>query len=250
MIHNTTKERLRDGEVVLGCFVRSFDATFAEYVATSGWDFLVFDAEHGSVIPSQVADLARACEVRDVSPFVRLGDSAPGTVLRCLDSGAAGLHFPWVNRPEQAQAAVAAAMYSPKGLRGLAGNRATDWVVDPEMLTRINDETLIAIQIETTEAVENVEELCEVDGVDVVFVGPSDLSQSLGVPGQGQHPSVTEAMKRVAAAVENSDKTFGLFAPNTEAAVTGLELGARYIATGAEGLLGGAMKSFMAEIRS
>lgn len=248
MIENPTKQRLLAGELVLGCFVRSPDPNLAEYVATGGWDFLVFDGEHGSVTPGHVASLARACEVRRVTPIVRVPSSHPTTVLQCLDAGAAGLHFPWIDDPEKARSAVLASKYAPLGNRGLAGNRSTDWFVSAEATARANDETLTVVQIETRDAVEHTEELCSIDGIDVLFVGPSDLSQSLGVPGDFAHPLVVDALEKIAAAVRESDKVLGLFAGTPEAALRGLQLGARYVATGLEALLGRAMASFIGSL--
>lgn len=245
MIENITRERLLEGETVLGCFVRSPDANFAEYVASWGWDFLVFDEEHGSIDRRDVPNLARACERRGVTPIVRVSSGDSALVLRCLDAGAAGLHFPWINDAEQARRAVSAAKYGPLGIRGLAGNRATDWSVTSEATARANENTLTVVQVETEEAVENIDDLCSIDGVDVLFVGPTDLSQSLGVPGEYAHPLVIEAMEKVADAVRESGKVFGLFAGTQEAALRGLEMGARYIATGVEAVVGRAMSSFI-----
>lgn len=249
MIENATKMRLREGELVIGCFVRSPDANLAEYVSTGGWDFLVFDGEHGWVAPGHMANLARACERRGVTPIVRVPSRDPGIVLRCLDAGAAGLHFPWINSEEEARSAISAAMYAPRGIRGLAGNRSTDWSVTREATAHVNEATLVVVQIETREAVDKIEELCSVDGIDVLFIGPSDLSQSLGVSGELNHPLVVDAVDRVAAAVRESDKVLGLFASTPEAAAWGLGLGARYLATGIEALLGRAMVSFIEHLR-
>lgn len=245
MIENRVKERLLEGETVLGCFVRSPDATFAEYVASCGWDFLVFDEEHGSVGRGDVANLARACERRSVTPIVRVSSGDTALVLRCLDGGAAGLHFPWISDADQARRAVSATRYGPLGRRGLAGNRATDWSVTTEATARANRSTLVVVQIETKEGVDNIEDVCSVEDVDVIFVGPTDLSQSLGVPGEYAHPLVVEAMETVAAAARTSGKVFGLFAGTPEAALRGMEMGARYIATGVEAVVGPAMVSFI-----
>jgi 4-hydroxy-2-oxoheptanedioate aldolase len=166
-------------------------------------------------------------------------------VLRCLDGGAAGLHFPWISDADQARRAVSATRYGPLGRRGLAGNRGTDWSVTTEATARANRSTLVVVQIETKEGVDNIEDVCSVEGVDVIFVGPTDLSQSLGVPGEYAHPLVVEAMETVAAAARTSGKVFGLFAGTPEAALRGMEMGARYIATGVEAVVGPAMVSFI-----
>jgi 4-hydroxy-2-oxoheptanedioate aldolase len=158
MIVNTTKQKLKQGAAVFGCFVRSPDATFAEFVATGGWDFLVFDGEHGNVSTRDVADLARACEVRGVTPIARVSANNPSAILRCLDAGAAGLHIPWVNSMVEAEAAVRAMKYWPQGQRGLAGNRSIDWTTNLEATAAANSETLSVIHIETAEAAEAVDD--------------------------------------------------------------------------------------------
>ena len=245
MIQNRTKQRLSAGQLALGCFVRSPDPTLAEYVASGGWDFLVFDGEHGTVSLEDVPNLVRACDVRGVTSFVRVPTREPGVVLRCLDAGAGGIIYPWVSDSDQARSAVRFAKYAPLGNRGLAGNRSIDWSTNRETIGRANDSTMVVVQVETSEAVDNVEDLCRVDGVDVLFIGPSDLSQSLGVPGEIDHPLVREAVAHVAAAVRRSDKHLGLFAGTTEAAAKGVEHGARFVATSVEMLLGGGMASFV-----
>ncbi len=247
---NLVKDRLRDGEVVVGCFSRSTDATFVEFLAAGGWDFLVLDGEHGLVSPDRVADLARACEVRGSVPIVRIPAQDPGTILRCLDAGAGGIQVPMVETAEAARGAVQSALYPPLGRRGLAGNRASGWKVTPEWSSDANESLVIVVQIETRRAVENIYELCAVDHVDVLFVGPTDLSQSFGVPGQIDHPSVAEAIEVVAGAVSRSNKAFGMFAASAEAAVKALELGATYVAASVESLLGGRMASYIERVRS
>ena len=97
MLNNITKAKLARGEVALGCFIRYDDPSFTEYVAMQGWDFLIFDAEHGTLEPSQVENLARAAEVRNVTPIVRVPTNQPHLILRYMDTGVHGLHVPWVN---------------------------------------------------------------------------------------------------------------------------------------------------------
>lgn len=248
MIANLTRELLLEGRTALGCFVRTSDASFAEFAATRGWDFLVFDGEHGLATSTDVANLARACEVRGVTPIVRVPTTERSVVLRCLDAGVAGIHFPWISHADEAATAVSLAKYGPVGTRGLAGNRSTDWSVSPEATANANEQTLIVVQIETTAAVQDIEQICSVDGVDVLFVGPSDLSQSLGVPGDFTHPRLVGAMEEVAAAVHSSGKILGLYAGTPQAAEAGMALGARYVATGIEPLLGPAMEAFISAV--
>lgn len=250
MIGNTTKMKLRAGATVYGCFVRSPDATFAEFVATGGWDFLVFDGEHGTVSPRDVADLARACEVRGVTPIARVTANNSSAILRCLDAGAAGLHIPWVNSVTEAEAAIRSMKYWPRGQRGLAGNRSIDWTANLQSTATANAETLSIIHIETAEAADAVADFVKVEDIDVLFIGPTDLSHSLGAAGDPNHPEVKSAIRRVAEAVASSDKALGIYAATPEAVAAGRDLGARYFTTGIEPLLAGAMRTFLDSVRS
>lgn len=253
MIVNRTKAKLEAGEVVLGCFVRYRDPSLTEYLALQGWDFLIFDGEHGTLEPHQVEDLARAAELRGVTPIVRVPSNQPHLILRYMDTGVHGLHVPWVNTPEEVEAAVRSVKYHPRGIRGLAGSRASDWgITEPlsEYTDRSNRETLVVIHIETARAVDAVKAYLEVDGVDVLFLGPTDLSQSLGVPGQPGHPEVIKAMERVAEVVVPSSKALGLYAGNLQMAREWIERGARYIATGTDRFLRQGMRDYLEGARS
>ena len=245
MIVNPLRARLRAGEAVRGCFVRSPDPDLAEFVAAAGWDFLVFDGEHGRIASTDVADLARAAEVRGVSPIARVPRNEPSTILRFLDAGVHGIHVPWVNTPDEARQVIEAAKYRPEGFRGLAGNRSIDWRVTPETVTQANAETMVIIHIETADAVEEIDGFLEVAGIDVLFVGPTDLSHSLGHPGRRDHPEVVAAIERVAQAVVDSPVAFGIYAGDSATARRWIERGARYVTTGIESLLGPAMGEYL-----
>ncbi|MGH8959239.1 MAG: HpcH/HpaI aldolase family protein [Acidimicrobiia bacterium] len=248
MLSNTTKAKLAAGEVVLGSFIRYHDPSFTEYVAIQGWDFLVFDAEHGTLEPHQVENLARATEVRGVTPIVRVPTNQPHLILRYMDTGVHGLHVPWVNTTDEVEAAVRSVKYHPRGIRGLAGSRAGDWgITEPlgEYTARSNRETLVVIHIETEAAVEAVGDYLAVDGVDVIFLGPTDLSQSLGVSGQLDHPRVVEALDRVAEIVVPSDKALGIYVGDLTTARQWIDRGARYIATGSDGFLRRGMQEYL-----
>ncbi len=246
MIVNPLKARLHAGETVRGCFIRSPDPDLAEYVAAAGWDFCVFDGEHGRVAHTDIANLARAAEVRGVSPIARVPRNEPSIILRYLDAGVHGIHVPWVNSPEEAHRAVEAAKYRPRGNRGLAGNRSIDWSATPETVAQANAETMVIIHIETAEAVERIDGYLEVPDVDVLFVGPTDLSHSLGHPGRRDHPDVVAAIERVVAAVaEASRPALGIYAGDTETARRWIRRGARYVTTGVESLLGPAMAEYL-----
>ena len=252
MIRNLTKDRLAAGETVVGCFLRHAAPDLAEYLALLGWDFLVFDGEHGSVTSRQVADLSRAVELHGVTPIARVPTNLPHHILRFLDAGAHGLHVPWVNSAAEAERAVQSVKYHPRGVRGLAGNRSGGYVLKTSMsefTERSNRETLTVIHIETLAAVEAIEEYLEIDGVDVLFLGPTDLSQSMGLVGRKDHPDVVAAMDRVAEAVTGSDKTLGLFVGSPDAAEEWIGKGVRYVVTGMEGFLKASMTGFVSAVR-
>lgn len=251
MLSNRVKHDLADGKIVKGCFSRHHAPQLAEWLTLSGWDFVLFDAEHGTLSVSQIEDLSRAVEVRGGTPFVRATTNDPSTILRMLDAGPVGIHVPWINSAEEAERVVASVKYVPQGIRGLAGTRASDFgITEPigEYIERANRETLVVIHIETAEAVSRVDEIAAVDGVDVVFIGPTDLSHSLGVAGQLDRPEVKEAMDHVAARTLAAGKHLGLLAATKERASEWMEKGATYLAANVENLLAPGSKAYLSAV--
>jgi 4-hydroxy-2-oxoheptanedioate aldolase len=252
MLENRTKAKLAAGEAAFGCFVRTAEPQLMEYVAMLGWDFLVFDAEHGSLQPREVEDLCRAVEPRGTTPIVRVTTNDAPTILRFLDAGAHGVHVPWVNSAAEAERAVRSAKYTPRGIRGLAGSRASEWGLrEPidEYVQRANRETLVVIQVETQDAVDAIDDYLAVDGVDVLFIGPTDLSQSLGHPGDLRHRDVAAAMDRVADAVIGSGTTLGIYAGTVDMTREWLDRGARYFTTSLEPFLRDGMRAHLRDVR-
>ncbi len=249
---NTTKAKLKAGETVFGCFIRYPNASLVEVLGYQPWDFIVFDGEHGTIDPQDCENMVRAAELRGVTPIVRVTTNQAPIILRFMDSGAHGLHVPWVNTAAEAEAVVRAVKYEPRGVRGLAFIRAADYgqtIPLGEYVQQANAETLVAIHVETITAVENLPEIVKIDGIDVIFIGPTDLSQSLGVPGQPQHPKVQEAISRIFDTVAGSDKVVGIMAPNVQAARQWRERGARYITIGFESLLMPAVREYLRAVR-
>ena len=252
MIENATRRKLAEGEAVYGCFLRNAEPSLAELIALSGWDFVIFDGEHGTLEPRDVEDLCRGVELGGATPFARVPANAPHDILRFLDTGIHGVHVPWVNSAAEAAEAVTSVKYWPEGRRGLAGSRASRWgVTEPldRYTERANRETMVVVHIETIEAVDAIDRYLTVDGVDVLFIGPTDLSHSLGHPGDIDHPEVTQAMERVAEAVVGSEKVLGVFAGTPERVHAWRARGARYFATTTEGLLKGAMADYLTAAR-
>ena len=252
MLTNTTKAKLAAGEPVFGCFVRYAEPSLAEFVAMLGWDYIVFDAEHGTLQPRDVEDLCRAVEPYGVTPLVRVTTNQAHVILRYMDAGAHGAHVPWVNTAAEADAAVRAVKYAPRGERGLAGTRASRWGLRESLAAYVetaNRETLVVIHIETIEAVDAIADFVAIDGVDVLYLGPVDLSQSLGHPGEPGHPDVIAAMERAAEVVVGSGKTLGIWAATPAATDEWLAKGARYFATGLEPLLKESISAHLERVR-
>ena len=252
MRKNETKAKLKSGETVFGCFMRYPDTSLAEVMGYQGWDFLVFDGEHGTLEPRDCENLVRAAELREVTPIIRVTTNLPPIILRFMDTGPQGLHVPWVNTADEAEAVVRSVKYHPHGIRGLAGVRAADYgqvVPLAEYVEQANRETLVILHIETADAVEQLSDIVQVDGVDVIFIGPTDLSHSFGVPGQPQHPEVQKAIERIVQTVASSSKTLGIMVTNSEAARQWRQRGARYITIGLEAVLAPAARNYLETVR-
>jgi 4-hydroxy-2-oxoheptanedioate aldolase len=216
------------------------------------WDFLVFDGEHGPLQPRDCENMVRAAELRQVTPIVRVTTNTPPTILRFMDTGAQELHVPWVNSATEAEAVVQAVKYHPRGRRGLASVRAADYAQAQsytDYVKQANAETLVVIHIETAEAVERLPEMVKVSDIDVIFIGPTDLSHSFGVPGQPQHPSVQAAIDRVIEIVEPTEIALGIMVGNAATARHWQARGARYITTMLESLLTPAARHYLHEVR-
>lgn len=249
---NRTKARLQAGETVYGCFNSLNEPRLVELYGYQRWDYMVFDGEHASLEPRDVENLTRAAQLMGFTPLVRATTNAQPTILRYLDTGAMGVIVPWVNTPQEAEAVVRAVKYFPRGLRGLAGSRAADYgqtMPLSEYSAQANAETLVVVQCESPTAVENAAAIAAIDGVDVVFVGPTDLSQSMGLTGQTEHPDVIAAIDRVIAAVTPAGKAVGIMVRSAESAIFWRERGVRFIATSMEGLIVSGMKSYLSAIK-
>ena len=249
---NRTKAKLQAGEAVFGAFLRFTDPTLIDFLGYQPWDFMVFDGEHGTLEPRDCENLVRAAELHDITPLVRVTTNLPPIILRFMDTGAQGLQIPWVNTATEADLAVRAVKYHPRGVRGLAGVRAADFLQRSslgEYVEQANRETLVIIQVETAEAVENLHEIVAVDGVDVIFIGPSDLSHSLGLPGEMTHPRVQEAFQQIIDIVNASDVALGTLVPDVESAKEWLAKGAQYLAISPEPLLVRATRDFLEAVR-
>ncbi|HKV45017.1 MAG TPA: aldolase/citrate lyase family protein [bacterium] len=200
MTANSFRQRVHGGETVLGTILPLPSPEVAEITGLAGYDFLLLDMEHGPVTVDVLGGLVRACRAVNVAPLARVPEDHPKTILRALDVGCVGVMIPQVDTPQQAAAAVAATKYAPAGTRSLAGaTAAAAWgkVSMSDHVASSNATTMSVLQIETRRGFEAVEAIARVPGVDVLFIGPSDLSQSLGHPGDPAHPDIQAAIRRI-----------------------------------------------------
>lgn len=245
---NQTKAKIKAGEAVYGCFTRYPEAGIVELLAHQGFDFITFDAEHGTIEPRDCEHMTRAAEVRGVTPLVRVPTNQTPVILRYMDVGTMGVQVPWVGTAEEAERAVQAVKYFPRGTRGMAGVRAANYAQQvplAEYVSEANRETMVILQIESQEGVRNASEIAAVDGVDVIFIGPMDLSQSFGHPGQPGHPDVQAGMNTIIEACQANGVAFGTAVATAEAAADWRKRGARYILATIEAFLRTGARSYL-----
>jgi len=233
------KQRLREGRPVLGTMValcRTPDVM--PVVANSGMDFALIDTEHGAFTTETVADLCRAARGADLTAILRVPGRGPTHVSRSLDIGANGLMMPRIETADEAAEVIRWAKYAPLGNRGLAlGGAAHDYgpVPDPHTtMAATNEATVILIQIESQEAVGRIDEIAAVPGLDVLLIGPMDLSQTLGVPGQLEHPDVIAAMREVVRAGREHGVASGTHSPTIDQCRFWREEGMTFLACSSE----------------
>ncbi|MEO8372829.1 MAG: aldolase/citrate lyase family protein [Candidatus Solibacter sp.] len=251
---NQTKAKLKAGETVIGCYTRHADPGLAEVLGHYGWDYLLFDGEHTPLSSRECENLARVCELRDVTPIVRIPANQPGLAGQFLDTGMQGVQFPMINSEAAARAAVQAVKYPPDGERGLAAARAANYGQQAgfhfrDHVAAANRETLVILQIETAASIAQLPGILRAPDADVIFIGPADLSLSLGCPGELNHPKVEAAFEAIVQAVTPTDKALGIMVPNAAAALHWKKRGARYIMIVMEALLGPTVREFLASTR-
>ncbi|MCD6127277.1 MAG: hypothetical protein J7J21_02735 [Methanomicrobia archaeon] len=205
---NELKARLKRGEKTVGAWITIPHMDVSEALSTLPFDWFVFDQEHSALDDQITQELIQAMK-GEVTPIVRVAWNDMVMIKKALDTGVEGIIIPWVNSKEDAVKAVKFCKYPPEGVRGCGPRRTI--LLDPDYLKTVNDELLIIVQIETQEAVKNAEEIMSVDGIDAFFVGPFDLSSSMGLMGQIDHPKVRDAIERVFEAGKNAGIASGIW---------------------------------------
>lgn len=247
---NKVKKALIEGKSVLGAFVMFPSPDIVEMLGYSNFDFVIIDSEHGRMTIEQIECLVRAADCSDTVSIVRVPNDK-NKVLQVLETGCLGVQIPQINTVKEVQEIIKTVKYYPEGQRGLAfTTRAANYGTNnlEDHMRRSNNELLISIQIENVEGVNNLVDILKVPGIDVLFVGPADLSQSLGLPGQVNHPLVKETIERVYEQGNKEGLVIGIDTSSAEAARNWLDYGMRYVTVGPSALFK-SCKEIAAEIK-
>lgn len=219
---------------VIGCFVNFASGDIAEMTARIGFDFILIDNEHGVMDSQIINDMIRGAQYQGADAVVRCADADYAHIQKALDMGADGIQIPLVNTMERASEVYRLSKYPPEGTRGMSFTcRAAEFGMcgnKVEYRKYANENLLTVIQIETLQAIKNLDEILKVPGIDVLFVGPGDLSTAMGMPDYNQ-PEVQELLEKTIRKIAASGKIAGIFAGDAESTNRAKEWGARYIET-------------------
>lgn len=212
---NLLKEKLQQGKTVIGTFVGLGHPDVTERLSRVGFDWLLLDSEHGPLSLETMQMMMQSMNGTDCVPIVRPQWNDPVVIKRILDIGAYGVLLPWINSKEEAENAVKACRYPPEGIRSWYPRRAA--MFDPDYFKTANNEILVAVQIETAKALKNLDEILSVPGIDACYIGPYDLSCSLGfgVPPKWDEPEYLAAFDQVLKASKRYGKPAGMFATSS-----------------------------------
>lgn len=227
------RKKMQMGEASIGSWITLAHPAIAEIMAKAGFDWLAVDLEHSVITIREAEELIRVIDLCGVVPLVRLSANDPVQIKRVMDAGAHGVIVPMVNSAVEAEQAVAAVCYPPKGQRGVGLARAQGYGASfDRYLDWVNRDTVVIVQVEHIEAVNNLESILSVEGVDGFIIGPYDLSGSLGIPGQFDHPLMKKAMQRIETVGAASGKAPGIHViePKSDELKSRIEQGYRFVA--------------------
>lgn len=215
MQNNELKEKLKQGEKVFGTWSMLPHANVANVIGTTGLDFIIIDMEHGPMSYETAENMVRAAELTDCQPIIRTHNKNESTILRALEVGSQALMVPHVSTVDEAKDVVKAARYSPLGERGLSPyTRVHDYSHKnlSNKLDLANKNTLVGILVEGEQGITNLEKIAKVDGIDLIYLGIYDISQSVGLPGELDHKKVIDMQKKCVQLIQDSGKAAGSFA--------------------------------------
>lgn len=211
MTSNPVKKALLERRLTFGSWIQIGHPAVAEVLSRAGFEWLAVDMEHTDISLESFCGVARGMHGRGIIPLARVRENDVLAIRQVLDAGAQGVIVPLINSAKEAETAVKAAKYPPQGIRGFAFCRANNWGTDfDKYAAEANQNMAVIVMIESRQAVENINEILSVAGVDGVFIGPYDMSGSYGVTGQTSHPDIVKACRTVSVACKKHGKSAGL----------------------------------------
>jgi len=239
VLANPFKAGLQNGEVQIGLWLSSTSSYLAEIAATSGYDWLLIDGEHAPNTAQDLYHQLQAIAPYSSQPVIRPLEGSRALIKQVLDIGARTLLIPMVDDAKQAREVVAATRYPPEGVRGVGASvaRAARWGRVENYMAQANEEFCLLMQMESKAALENLDEILEVEGIDGVFIGPADLSASLGYPDNAGHPEVQRIIEQSIRRIRNAGKAAGFLAVDPAMAEKCIAWGANFVAVGVDTLL-------------
>jgi 2-keto-3-deoxy-L-rhamnonate aldolase RhmA len=224
---NVAKEKLRNNQVVT-TISGVQDAEVIDFLGPMGFDAAWIECEHGPVDWQGLGDMTRACDLWGMTSITRVSANEPWLITRTLDRGAMGIVVPHINTREAAEQAMQSAKYAPLGYRGMFGGRQSFGVADYPKIA--NDQTMVVVLLEEAEALKNLDEILKVDNIDVFFVAPTDLAQTMGHIGESGHPEVQAAIDDALARIVSAGRTAGTLV-NDDNISSYIDKGARFLMT-------------------
>jgi 2-keto-3-deoxy-L-rhamnonate aldolase RhmA len=236
IVTQTLKQRIYAGEVTHGCWINLGSTFSAEIVARAGFDWVLIDLEHGANDVELAVRILQVVGGLPSTPIIRTDTLSRPLIQRILDGGANGIMFPRIEQPADAELAVQTMYYPPRGVRGMARQvRATGFGRNADdYLNNLEKSLVNIIQIETVDALKNVDKIAAIPGVDVLFVGPTDLSLAMGILGQLQHENYQKAIRDVATAAKKHGKVAGVLLTDPSEYEMYYKLGYRFLNSGAD----------------
>jgi 4-hydroxy-2-oxoheptanedioate aldolase len=245
MRENRVKRQLQAGQTAIAVSGHH-NADMIDFLGQFGFDGVWLEGEHGPVDWDAIGDMSRACDLWGMASVTRVNNNDPGTIMRALDRGTMGIVVPHVNTREAAEQAMKSAKYAPVGYRGMFGGRQSFGV--PDYFRHANDQTLIVVLIEEIEAVDNLAEILAVDDIDVFFVAPADLAQTMGHIGNHTHPDVQATIDKALAQIVAAGKTAGTLATDDNVERY-RDAGVRFFLTGWTNWVSQGAKAFLKKVR-
>lgn len=229
---NSLRKKFQSGIPTIGGWLTLNNSSLAEIMASVGYDWIVVDCEHSTISYDDLLHICQGieCAGTDTVPLARVATPDRGVLKRTLDTGVKGVVIPMLETPEQFEEAVASTKFSPEGVRGICSARANLWDIKfDEYLSDANDLVMVIAQIERIKAVENIEDILKIKGLDAVVVGPDDLSASMGHRGNSKHPEVKSAVERVFSACRKAKIPYGQHVMTVESALEHIKMGCTFI---------------------